>query len=65
MKLSDIQRRCIIEATIAPLEGFSRGYARTKMGPFFYVNTIHALLKTGALRRVWSGNRFLITARSA
>lgn len=63
MKLSDTQRRCIIEATIEPLVQFPRGFARTKMGPFFYVNTIQGLLKTGALRRIWRG-RFIITARS-
>jgi len=43
---------------------FPRGFARSKAGPFFYVNTIHGLLKTGALRRIWRGGRFIITARA-
>jgi len=52
MKLTDHQRRCIIEATIEPLIPFRRGFARSKSGPFFDVRTVHSLIQQGALRLI-------------
>lgn len=68
MKLSDIQRRCLIEATIDPLVAFRRGFGRSKQGPFFDLRTIQSLITTGMLRAVYPqrGRRGLqITARAA
>lgn len=68
MKISDIQRRCVIEATIEPLVAFRRGFARSKAGPFFELRTIQPLIETGVLRAVYPqrGKRGLrITARAA
>jgi hypothetical protein len=50
--LSEVQRRCIVEATIEPLTPFRRGYARSKAGPFYEVRTVQSLISSGALRRV-------------
>jgi hypothetical protein len=50
--ISDVQRRCIVEATIEPLTPFRRGYARSKAGPFYEVRTVQPLITSGALRRV-------------
>lgn len=66
--VSDVRRRCIIEATIEPLIPFRRGFARSKMGPFFELRTVQALINTGALRAVrqLGGRRALtVTARAA
>ena len=66
--LSNVQRRCIIEATIEPLTPFPRGFGRSKMGPFFEIRTVHSLVNTGALRiyrRGWGKSRILVTARAA
>lgn len=66
--LSDTQRRCLIEATIDPLLPFRRGFARSKAGPFFELQTVHALVKTGALRifhPVRGRSRTVVTARAA
>lgn len=49
---TDLRRRCLIEATIDPLVPFPRGFARSKMGPFFELRTVHALIGTGELRVV-------------
>ena len=48
--MTDIQRRCLIEATIDPLIAFRRGFARSKAGPFFPLNTVRALVNAGVLR---------------
>jgi hypothetical protein len=51
--LSEIQRRCLIEATIDDLRPFPRGYARTKSGPTFYPRaTVQNLIRRGALRKL-------------
>jgi len=50
MKLSDTQRQCMIEATIEPLMAFRRGFARSKQGPFYQLQTVRALLDSGHLR---------------
>jgi hypothetical protein len=50
MKLSDNQRRAVIEATIDPLVAFRRGFARSKQGPFFELRTIKPLIDAGVLR---------------
>jgi hypothetical protein len=66
--LSNNQRACIIEATIEPLIPFRRGYARSKLGPFFDARTVHALIQTGALRMIMvrTGRKFgTVTARAA
>ena len=67
--LSNMQRACIIAATIEPLTPFRRGYARSKAGPVFYdVRTVHSLIQTGALRMIMirTGSKFgTVTARSA
>jgi hypothetical protein len=66
--LSDMQRRCVIEATIEPLTPFRRGYARSKTGPFYDVRTVHSLIQTGALRMIMirTGRKFgTVTARAA
>ena len=66
--LSDMQRRCLIEATIDPLIPFRRGYARSRLGPFFDVRTVHSLIQTGALRMIMNraGRKFgTVTARAA
>jgi hypothetical protein len=67
--LSDIQKRCIIEATIEPLIPFRRGYSRSKAGPVFYdVRTVHSLIQAGALRMIMNraGRKFgTVTARAA
>ena len=65
--LSDIQRRCIIAATIDPLIPFRRGYGASKAGPFYDVRTVHALIQTGALRMIMNraGRKFgTVSARS-
>jgi hypothetical protein len=49
--MTAIQRRCMIEATIAPLDLYRRGFARSKAGPFFPRPTVAVLLRSGALRR--------------
>ena len=64
-EFSDTQRRCLIEATIDPLVFCRRGFARTKAGPFYSAQTVHALLKTGALRFLRNGRQVLVTARAA
>lgn len=67
MKISDIQRKCLIEATIEPLVAFRRGFARSKAGPFFNLRTVGALVDTGALRviRQRAGKHYLrISARA-
>jgi len=48
--ISETQRRCVIEATIAPLFLFPRGFARSKFGPFYSPQTIAALIQNGHLR---------------
>ena len=50
MKITETQRRCLIEATIDPLVAYRRGFARTKVGPFFSLQTVNALVDIGALR---------------
>lgn len=68
MKISDTQRRCLIEATIEPLAAYRRGFARTKAGPFFSLQTVNALVEIGALRAYHPrrGRRGLhVSARSA
>ena len=50
--LSEVQRRCIVEATIEPLKPFRRGYARSKAGPFYEARTVQPLISSGALRLV-------------
>lgn len=50
MKNLELQKRCIIEATIDPLIPFPRGFARSKAGPFFELRTVDSLVKSGALR---------------
>lgn len=50
MKMSDAQRRCLIQATIDPLLAFPRGFSRTKHGPFFNMRTVGPLLKSCGLR---------------
>lgn len=65
---SDNQRRCIIEATIDPLAPFPRGFARSKIGPFFELRTVHSLVRAGALRiyhPVRGKSRILVSARAA
>jgi len=65
---SDIQKRCIIAATIDPLIPFRRGYSHSKTGPVFYdVRTVHSLIQTGALRMIMvrAGRKFgTVTARA-
>lgn len=68
VKLSDIQRACMIEATIEPLRSFRRGFARTGQGPFFNIRTVHPLIEAGYLRAYYPqrGKRGLqVSARSA
>lgn len=65
--LSSTQRECIIEATIDPLTPFPRGFARSKAGPFFQLQTVHSLVKTGALRiyhPVRGRSRMAVSARA-
>jgi hypothetical protein len=50
MRLTDARRRAIIEATIAPIQPFRRGFARSKAGPFIKPRTIEFLLRHGALK---------------
>lgn len=63
--ITPIQRACLIEATIEPLLFRRRGFARTKTGNFYTAQTVHALVKTGALRFIRNGRQVLVTARSA
>lgn len=66
--ISDVRRRCIIEATIEPLTPYRRGFARSKAGPFFELQTVHGLIKSGALRifhSVRGRSRIMVTARAA
>lgn len=63
--LTDTQRRCMIEATIDPLMFIRRGFARTKAGPFYAAQTVHALVKRGDLRILRNGRQVLVTARAA
>jgi hypothetical protein len=68
MRMTETQRRCIIEATIDNLVQFRRGFARSKQGPFFALPTVQNLIETGALRivRDRSGSHYLkLTARAA
>lgn len=67
MKITNLQRACLIAATIEPLTPFRRGYARSKAGPFYDVRTVHALIQTGALRMIMNraGRQFgTVTARA-
>lgn len=58
MKLSPTQNACLIEATIDDLMAYRRGFARSKTGPFFRVNTVRRLVETGHLRAFYpSGGR--------
>lgn len=66
--LSNIQRRCLIDATISPLVGYRRGYANSKAGPFYNLRTVHGLIERGVLRvvRDRGGAHYLrLTARAA
>ncbi len=63
--MTDIQRRCLIAATIDPLIFCRRGFAHSKAGPFYPAQTVHALIKTGALRFLRNGRQVLVTARAA
>lgn len=62
---SNVQRRCIIAATIAPLVEYRRGYAHSKMGPFHKRCTVDALLRSGDLRRVAKPGLPTVSARAA
>ena len=67
MKLSELHRRVVIDATIQPLYAFRRGFARTKMGPFYELRTIHYLVERGILRAYFppNGRRGIkVTARA-
>lgn len=66
--LSEIQRRCVIEATIEPLTPYPKGFARSKAGPFYDARTVHALIQKGDLRLILkrAGRCFgTVTARAA
>lgn len=66
--LSRIQRRCLIEATIDHLVPYPRGFARSKVGPFFGLKTVTALVNTGVLRVVKprrGRHRMQVSARAA
>lgn len=66
--LTAAHNRCIIEATIEPLRPFPRGFARSKLGPFFELRTVHSLVKSGELRifhPVRGRSRIMVTARAA
>jgi hypothetical protein len=63
--ITPTQRACLIEATIEPLMFRRRGFARTKTGTFYTPQTVHALIKTGALRFIRNGRQVLVTARAA
>ncbi len=63
--ITPTQRNCIIEATIEPLFPFRRGFARSKAGPFYNLQTVHRLIDIGALRFVRNGPVALVTARAA
>jgi hypothetical protein len=66
--MSQTQRRCIIAATIAPLICFRRGFAATKAGPFYRLDTVQALIESGALRAIYPqrGKRALqLSARAS
>jgi hypothetical protein len=66
--ISDIQKRCLIEATIDPLVPFPRGFARSKAGPFFEIKTVNSLVNSGALRvvrPVRGRHRLQVSARAA
>lgn len=64
--MSDRQRDCLIAATIQPLTPFRRGYAHSRSGPFYGLQTVNKLIRTGALRMVKdrAGRQFgTVTAR--
>ncbi len=66
--IAELHRRCVIEATIAPLVPFPRGFARSKNGPFYNPRTVYRLLQSGDLRMIMSrvgGKHGSVTARSA
>jgi len=68
MKPLTDKRRCVIEATIGPLMPFPRGFARSKMGPFFVNGTVKALIDSGHLRLIketCGRRRILVSARAA
>lgn len=68
MKPLTDKRRCIIEATIDPLMPFPRGFARSKMGPFFVNGTVKALIDSGELRMIRETRgrrRILVSARAS
>jgi hypothetical protein len=48
--VSNYQQCCIIDATIAPLTSYRRGYARSNNGPFYPRRTIRSMLRNGSLR---------------
>lgn len=58
---SPLQRRCIIDATVAPLVEYRRGYSTSKAGPFYSRITVNALVRNGALRPAYqsAGHRTL------
>lgn len=51
--ITELQTRCLIEATIGPLIAFRRGFGRSKAGPFFELKTFQPLVDSGALRAVF------------
>lgn len=57
VRIYDNQRRCVIEATIAPLTLFRRGFGRSKAGPFFQGKTVDGLIERGILRVIQSRGR--------
>jgi hypothetical protein len=66
--VSEVQRDCIIAATIEPLTPYRRGYARSRQGPFYGLQTVNKLIRTGALRMIKhrAGRRpGTVTARDA
>lgn len=63
--MTDLQRRCVIDATIEPLTRYPRGFARTKAGPFYFERTVKALVRKGALRKTHCGRLGQVTARAA
>lgn len=57
MRITDNQRRALIQATIGNLTPFRRGFAVSKAGPFFQGKTVDGLIERGILRVIQSRGR--------
>ena len=59
--ISKIQHSALEELSQGPLVGYRRGYARSKMGPFYSERTIRSLERKGFVATTGTGNKVRAT----